>query len=184
VTERKKTKPPTFVKKNTDDSKKIPFDNMKSLMDEIEHLKRYCKDLKGTMEENCIMGNERKNFEKMKNEHIKLIADFNIVKEDMQEMLTNYHNLSKRMSILEEENRHLRTHNKNLVKYVSKGENFEYEDRDYRAEYDYRPEYTNDIANYNSTVHNISSVEMNHIIQNNQDRTTNRGRFLIPKGNY
>jgi hypothetical protein len=169
--------------------KKIPYDNMKSLMEEIEHLKSYSRDLKQTMEENCIMGSERKNFEKIKNEHIKLIADFNIVKEDMQEMLTSYHNLSKRMTLLEEENRSLRAHNKNLVNFVSKntggvGDNEYYEQpRQCDGYYNDMQGGGYDVPNFN-TIHNTSSLEMNHIIQNNPDRTSSRGRFLIPKGNY
>ena len=65
------------------------------------------------------MQNEKKNFEKMKSEHIKLHADLNILKEDVKEILNNYSNLVKRVMYLEDENKNLRQHNKNLVRYIS-----------------------------------------------------------------
>jgi predicted patatin/cPLA2 family phospholipase len=144
------------------------------------------------MEDNCIMANERKNFEKMKNEHIKLTADYNILKEDMQEMMMNYHNIARRLNALEEENTNLRSHNKNLVKFVSKnttGGREPYPDYNEQQEYyDPRVNRTNDYINNDftnfNTIHNTSSVEMNHILQNNQDKHSHRGRFLIPKNNY
>jgi len=84
----------------------------------MEHLKEVCKDLKKTQEENCLLHNEKTIFEKMKNEHIKLNADMNIIKDDIKEILGNYHNLIKRVVALEEENKNLRAHNKNLIKHV------------------------------------------------------------------
>jgi hypothetical protein len=67
------------------------------------------------------MGGEKKTFEKIKNEHIKLHADMNILKEDMKEILTNYHNLLQRITQLEDENSNLRNHNKNLIKFIQGG---------------------------------------------------------------
>jgi hypothetical protein len=84
----------------------------------MEHLKEVCKDLKKTQEENCLFHNEKTVFEKMKNEHIKINADMNIIKDDIKEILGNYHNLVKRVVGLEEENKNLRAHNKNLIKHV------------------------------------------------------------------
>jgi hypothetical protein len=72
------------------------------LTEEIQHIKNFCKELKKTQEENCIMENEKKNFEKMKSEHIKLHADLNILKEDVKEILSNYSNLVKRVMYLED----------------------------------------------------------------------------------
>jgi hypothetical protein len=88
------------------------------LTEEFEHLKKFVKDLKISHEENCIMENEKKNFDRIKNDHIKLNADTNILKEDVKEILTNMQQLTKRINFLEEENKNLRTHNKNLVKFI------------------------------------------------------------------
>jgi hypothetical protein len=206
ATDRKNLRSTSAMKKRTieqediNKTKKLPYDNMKSLMDEIEHLKNFCRDLKQTMEENCVMGNERKNFEKMKSENIKLTADFNILKEDMQEMMTNYHNIAKRVTQLEEENKSLRIHNKNLVKFVSKNKGVGNNEEIFQYDYEEQPNYYdkrmnrtnidnsyhNDMSHFNNmnmTVNNTSSAEMNHIIQGNQDRFQ-KGRFLIPKGHY
>jgi len=103
---------------NTNPTGVYNYEVIKSLIDEIEHLKDFCKDLKRSQEENCIMQNERNIFDKIKNEHIKLNADTNIMKEDIKEILGNYHNLMKRVAILEDENKNLRAHNKNLVRFV------------------------------------------------------------------
>lgn len=103
---------------------KTNYEALRSLTEEISHVKEFCKEIKKKQDENCIMENEKNNFEKMKNEHIKLNADVNIIKEDIKEILSNYQNLVKRVESLEEENKSLRQHNKNLIKFIQGGENF------------------------------------------------------------
>lgn len=100
-------------------SHRITYDSVKMLGDEVQHIKDFCLNLKRTVEENCILENEKKNFEKIKNENIKINADLTIMKEDIKEILGNYHNLVKRVNFLEEENANLRKHNKNLVRFIS-----------------------------------------------------------------
>lgn len=97
---------------------RVTYESIKTLTEEFDHLKKFVKDLKISHEENCIMENEKKNFERIKNDHIKLNADMNILKEDVKEILTNMHQLTKRVNFLEEENKNLRLHNKNLVKFI------------------------------------------------------------------
>ena len=41
------------------------YESLKNLTNEINHVKDFCKELKKTHDENCIMQNEKKNFEKM-----------------------------------------------------------------------------------------------------------------------
>ena len=65
-----------------------------------------------------MVDNEKKAFNKMKNDFIKQSADINIMKEDMGELMKNLHFLMRRMDTLEEENKNLRKHNSNLVKFV------------------------------------------------------------------
>jgi len=97
---------------------KISFENLKKLNDEIDHIKEFCKDLKSTVESTCLVDNEKKSFNKMKNDFIKQNADINIMKEDMGEMMKNLHFLMRRVDVLEDENKNLRRHNQNLVKFV------------------------------------------------------------------
>jgi predicted nuclease with TOPRIM domain len=151
------------------------------LKEEIEHIKNFCKDIKKTQEENCIMQNEKKCFDKMKNENIKLNADINIIKEDIKEILTNMHNLNKRVILMEEENKNLRVHNKNLVKYIhDTGPSSDFSNRNIHTEGRNFP-----VENLSQNSHhsplNQSSIDMAMNIDNNLEN--HRKRFLIPKTN-
>ncbi len=106
------------VNNNTTSGGRLTYNHIKNFTEELERVKNFCKEIKKGQEENCIMENEKRTFDKMKNEYIKLSADMNIMKEDIKEILANYHSLVKRVSFLEEENKNLRKHNKNLVKLI------------------------------------------------------------------
>ena len=103
---------------NTTAGGRLTYNHIKNFTEELERVKSFCKEIKKSQEENCIMENEKRTFDKMKNEYIKLSADINIMKEDIKEILTNSHSLIKRVNFLEEENKNLRKHNKNLVKLI------------------------------------------------------------------
>lgn len=148
------------------------------------------------------MANEKKAFERMKNDFVKVNADLNIMKEDMQEMLEKFQAVIQRVSSLEEENKNLRAHNKDLVKMIQNprdARNVYYEEQQPRHYRDveqakpssnYHGHTSNHVNVENSTplsemsafntLHNTSSVEMNNIINNNIEKNKNR-RFLIPK---
>jgi len=188
---------------------KISYESIKNLTEEIGHIKEFCKELKKSNEENCIMQNERKNFEKIKTEHIKLHADVNIIKEDLKELMGNYQHLMQRINYLEEENKTLRQHNKNLVRYIQSGNfntdvtygNYINTNSNYNNDKNLRSKIKNaypdeDHNHYNNkvnvdyssplsemsafnTMNNQSSVEMNNNINNNLENT--RKRYLIPK---
>lgn len=184
--------------KETPAPSKPGYEAIKNLTDELEHVKQFCKTMKQTMEENCIMANEKKAFDRMKNDFIKVSADVNIIKEDMKEMMTNFHEMMQKVNKLEEENKNLRAHNKNLVKFVqSRFKSDEqiptFRDNDYNNYYkeisEQRPkssninvEYSTPISEFSAfnSMHNTSSVEMNNIIGNNVERNRKR-RFLLPK---
>jgi hypothetical protein len=102
---------------------RVTYESLKNLTEEFEHLRKFVKDLKISHEENCIMENEKKDFDRIKNDHIKLNADMGILKEDVKEILTNYQIIMKRVNSLEDENKNLRMHNKNLVKFIQGGNN-------------------------------------------------------------
>lgn len=102
---------------------KLSYNHIKNFTEELERIKNFCREIKKAQEENCIMENEKKTFDKMKNEYIKLSADLSIMKEDIKEILSNYHALLKRVNYIEEENKNLRSHNKNLVKLIQQRNN-------------------------------------------------------------
>ena len=106
------------------DSNRLSYNHIKNFTEELERIKSVCKELKKSLEENCIMENEKKTFDKMKNEYIKITSDVGIIKEDIKEILLNYGNLNKRLNYLEEENTNLRNHNKNLIKLMQNKNDF------------------------------------------------------------
>jgi len=94
----------------------------------------------------------------------------NIMKEDIKEILTNYHSVVKRVNFLEEENKNLRKHNKNLVKLIQNrasnnqnavGNQFN-NLNDYGNE-DYAEQPGNYIRDYTE---NINRVQSKHVIAN------------------
>ncbi len=153
---------------------KNPFNYkiLKNLIDEMEHLKEVCKDLKKTQEENCLLHNEKTIFEKIKNEHIKLNADMSIIKDDIKEILGNYHNLMKRVVALEEENKNLRAHNKNLVRNMQNLNNGWVEN--------------NSNNNYNPTNNNNSRLENNTKHESNEVKNipASYGKYRTNNKNY
>lgn len=183
-------------------NKRVTYDNIKNIYEEIEHVKEYTKDIKKSIEQNCIMENEKKNFDKMKNEFIKLNADVNIMKEDMKEVMGSLHNILKRINFLEDENKNLRQHNKNLVKFVQNRNNKGNSNMNIQEDDQNEDQYTmgnRTQSKYNQMMRNVnveqssplselsafntvnnSSVEFNNNINNNLERNRSR-RFLIPR---
>ena len=87
--------------------------------DELKHIKSYCETIDRELKNHCLLSNERKEFENIKKENIKLIADVGILKEDMIDIMKKYQQLSERMVKLEGENEQLRIQNKKLIAFIS-----------------------------------------------------------------
>jgi chromosome segregation ATPase len=108
----------SYKEEKSDKFNKISFEQLKNLNEEIDHIKEFCKNIKRSVDESCLLDNDKKAFNKMKNDFIKQSADINILKDDMQEMMRNMHFMVKRIETLEEENKNLRKHNQNLIRFV------------------------------------------------------------------
>ena len=93
-------------------------DPVKILSEELKHIKAFCEELKGSLHKNCLIENDKKAFDRMKNENIKMIADVNILKEDIKEINKNYNDLCQRINKIEEDNKNIRQFNKNLIKFI------------------------------------------------------------------
>ena len=87
--------------------------------DELKHIRSYCETIERELKNHCLLSNERKEFENIKKENIKLIADVGILKEDMIDIMKKYQQLSERMVKLEGENEQLRLQNKKLIAFIS-----------------------------------------------------------------
>lgn len=105
---------------NNSTNKDIIFQKFK---DELKHIKSYCETLDRELKNHCLLSNEKKEFENIKKENIKLLADVGILKEDMIDVMKKYQLLTSRISQLETENEILKNQNKNLINFISSNAN-------------------------------------------------------------
>ena len=84
-------------------------------MEELEHIKDFCRNLQKTQQSNCLVTHERKNFENMKSEVIKLSSDVNIIKEELSEINNIFQQINIRINKLEDENNNLKYQNKKAI---------------------------------------------------------------------
>ena len=163
-----KTQPQVQMKGEEPKEDKVSYNEVRGLTEELEVVKRLFKELKKQTEENCIMYNEKRQFEKLKSDFIKLNADNNIMRQEMAEVTGEVSELIKRVQFLEEENRYLRKMNKNYGKYFAEeNDNFGKEKDEERLD------------NRMQMGFNTSTVEMNNIISNDRKRY-----YLIPKTDF
>jgi hypothetical protein len=99
-------------------NEKVYFQNLQNFVEELEHVKDFCRNLQKTQQENCLIANERKNFEKMKSDVIKISSDVNVLKDEFQEIHTIFKQITSRINNLEEENNSLKNQNKSLIKNI------------------------------------------------------------------
>ena len=91
---------------------------IKEIESKIDNIKILKENLQNKINNNCILNNEKKNFEKLKNENLILINDINFIKENLINLENVYKNLIQKLTILEEEQIELLNHNKELISYV------------------------------------------------------------------
>ncbi len=71
------------AKKNID--KEINIIN--KLTQEVQHIKNYCNELQRQFDNHCLIKNEKKEFENIKKENIKLTAEVSILKDEVEELI-------------------------------------------------------------------------------------------------
>lgn len=87
--------------------------------EEIKHIRSYCDNLEKEFKKHCLLSNEKKEFDYLKKENIKLIADVNILKEDVMDLLKKYQLISNKINHLEKENDVLKSQNQTLLNFIS-----------------------------------------------------------------
>ena len=85
---------------------------------EIREVNKFINNLKDQIYFNCIMDNEKINFEKMKDDNIKLNDELNKLKDNLKILDVNYKFLLKKLSEAEEEQIYLQNENKKLIDYI------------------------------------------------------------------
>ena len=85
---------------------------------DIREVNKFINSLKDQIYFNCIMDNEKINFEKMKDDNIKLNDELNKLKDNIKILDVNYKFLLKKLSEAEEEQIYLQNENKKLIDYI------------------------------------------------------------------
>ena len=100
---------------NEYEEKNAPY---RQLSFELIEINKLIKNLKDQIYFNCIMDNEKKTFEKMKEDNINLNDEFNKLKDNLKLLDINYKFLLKKLSDVEEEQIYLQNENKKLIDYI------------------------------------------------------------------
>lgn len=91
---------------------------LQKFSEEIKHIRSCCEALNNELAEHCLISSEKNEFEKIKKENIKLLADVSILKEDMNDIMKKYSMLNMKVNQLENENEMLRNQNKKLLSFI------------------------------------------------------------------
>ena len=89
------------------------------LTQEVQHIKNYCNELQRQFDNHCLIKNEKKEFENIKKENIKLTAEVSILKDDVAELMKKYGNINNKIESIQQENNNLKIQNKNLLNFIS-----------------------------------------------------------------
>ena len=100
---------------NEYEEKNAPY---RQLSFELIEINKLINNLKDQIYFNCIMDNEKKTFEKMKEDNINLNDEFNKLKDNLKLLDINYKFLLKKLSDVEEEQIYLQNENKKLIDYI------------------------------------------------------------------
>ena len=89
------------------------------LTEEVEHIKNYCNELQRQFNNHCIIKNERKEFDNIKKENIKLTAEVSILKDDVAELMKKFSLINNKINNIQQENNNLKIQNKHLLDFIS-----------------------------------------------------------------
>ena len=104
--------------KNVSYDKGVQNVEVKKLNAKVEEIDNKCKLMKKEVEETCYAFQERKKFEKMKNDNKQLISDINMLTKNINTINEHYKVLTQKLTILEEQQIILRNENERLLQYI------------------------------------------------------------------
>ena len=111
-----------MVKNNNNFMRKDPNKEaiiLGKLTEEVEHIKNYCNELQRQFDNHCLIKNEKKEFENIKKENIKLTAEVSILKDDVADLMKKFSLINNKIDSMQQENNSLRMQNKNLLNFIS-----------------------------------------------------------------
>ena len=74
------------------------------LIQEVEHIKNQCNELQRQFDNHCLIKNEKKEFENIKKENIKLNAEVSILKDDVTELMKKFGIINNKIDNMELKN--------------------------------------------------------------------------------
>ena len=89
------------------------------LTQEVEHIKNYCTELQRQFDNHCLIKNEKKEFDNIKKENIKLTAEVSILKDDVAQLMKKFSIINNKIDSMQQENNNLKIQNKNLLNFIS-----------------------------------------------------------------
>jgi hypothetical protein len=116
-------KPNVTIQSNTSNKseavKALNTENMNNLTVETEKIRNMCKEVEKSLNDDCIMENEKKNLDKLKSEIIRITSDIQNFKDDVKDFKKDLVYLVKKLDYLEIENKTLKQRNYNLFSFVN-----------------------------------------------------------------
>ena len=104
-----------FMKKDPNNESYV----LNKLTQEVEHIKNYCNELQRQFDNHCMIKNEKREFENIKKENIKLTAEVSILRDDVTELMKKFGIINNKIDTMQQENNNLKMQNKNLLNFIS-----------------------------------------------------------------
>ena len=108
----------TFMKDSCNIDKPKLNDNIMSLYKEIESTRELCNNIKVYVHDNCYLLNEKKSYDKMKEDNTMINKEISNIKKTIKTGTEAYKALIQKITVLEEDQIQLQKENEKLIKYI------------------------------------------------------------------
>jgi predicted nuclease with TOPRIM domain len=143
------------------------------LTEEVEHIKNYCNELQRQFDNHCLIKNEKKEFENIKKENIKLTAEVSILKDDVAELMKKFSLINNKIDSMQQENNNLRMQNKNLLNFISIMNNSSSGGLKKFKTFNMNQTSDNSLLNINNNYNNIDNVNNQDLFSHNNNESMN-----------
>ena len=108
----------TFMKDSCNIDKPKLNDNIMSLYKDIESTRGLCNNIKVYVHDNCYLLNEKKSYDKMKEDNTMINKEISNIKKTIKTGTEAYKALIQKITVLEEDQIQLQKENEKLIKYI------------------------------------------------------------------
>ena len=150
----------SFLSKNSYSKINKTFSNFKEnsnetlekMNDEFFHINNYLKELNSKIDNHCLYQKEKENFNFLKKENIKMLADVSIMKDDIKDLILKFKNINDKINQIQKQNEIIKNQNNNLINFI------ELQNKNNQTE----NLFTNDSFNFNN-LNNNNNNKINNI---------------------